>query len=154
MYLCGEGETLLHWETFPFFLGLFFLQHIKAKSMEQDAVRLNKFISDTGLCSRREADRFIEQGVVFINGRTAVIGDQVKPGDRVKVNGHRLEPRPAEDMVFIALNKPAGITSTTERDARDNIVSYVKHSQRIFPIGRLDKDSQGLIFLTNNGDIR
>ena len=121
--------------------------------MEQDAVRLNKFISDTGLCSRREADRFIEQGVVFINNRQAVIGDQVMPGDRVKVNGHRLEPRPVEDMVFIALNKPVGITSTTERDVRDNIVSYVKHSQRIFPIGRLDKDSQGLIFLTNNGDI-
>ncbi len=121
--------------------------------MEQDAVRLNKFISDTGLCSRREADRFIEQGVVFINGRPAVIGDQVKAGDRVKVNGHRLEPRPEEDMVFIALNKPVGITSTTERDVRDNIVRYVNHSQRIFPIGRLDKDSQGLIFLTNNGDI-
>ncbi len=121
--------------------------------MGQDAVRLNKFISDTGLCSRREADRFIEQGVVFINGRQAVIGDQVMPGDRVKVNGHRLEPRPVEDMVFIALNKPVGITSTTERDVRDNIVRYVNHSQRIFPIGRLDKDSQGLIFLTNNGDI-
>jgi len=121
--------------------------------MEQDAVRLNKFISDTGLCSRREADRFIEQGVVFINNRQAVIGDQVMPGDRVKVNGHRLEPRPVEDMVFIALNKPVGITSTTEREVRDNIVSYVKHSQRIFPIGRLDKDSQGLIFLTNNGDL-
>lgn len=121
--------------------------------MEQDAVRLNKFISDTGLCSRREADRFIEQGVVFINGRQAVIGDQVMPGDRVKVNGHRLEPRPVEDMVFIALNKPVGVTSTTEKDVRDNIVSYVKHTQRIFPIGRLDKDSQGLIFLTNNGDL-
>src|SRR5690606_21356512 len=102
--------------------------------MEQDAVRLNKFISDTGLCSRREADRFIEQGVVFINNRQAVIGDQVLPGDRVKVNGHRLQPRPVEDMVFIALNKPVGITSTTEKDVRDNIVSYVKHSQRIFPI--------------------
>src|SRR5690554_6674351 len=121
--------------------------------MEQDAVRLNKFISDTGLCSRREADRFIEQGTVFINGRKAVVGDQVKGGDRVKVNGHMLEPRPIEDMVFIALNKPVGITSTTEKDVRDNIVRYVNHSQRIFPIGRLDKDSQGLIFMTNNGDI-
>lgn len=121
--------------------------------MEQDAVRLNKFISDTGLCSRREADRFIEQGTVYINGRKAVIGDQVKGGDRVKVNGHHLEPRPKEDMVFIALNKPVGITSTTEKDVKGNIVQYVHHSQRIFPIGRLDKDSQGLIFLTNNGDM-
>lgn len=121
--------------------------------MLQDPVRLNKFISDTGLCSRREADRFIEQGVVVINDRQAVIGDQVMPGDRVRVNGHHLEPRPIEDMVFIALNKPVGVTSTTEKDVRDNIVSYVNHSQRIFPIGRLDKDSQGLIFLTNNGDL-
>ena len=121
--------------------------------MEQDAVRLNKFISDTGLCSRREADRFIEQGTVYINGRKAVIGDQVKGGDRVKVNGHHLEPRPIEDMVFIALNKPVGITSTTEKEVKGNIVQYVHHSQRIFPIGRLDKDSQGLIFLTNNGDM-
>ena len=146
-------EYLLHRETFPFFLGLYPHQPIKAKPMEQDAVRLNKFISDTGLCSRREADRFIEQGTVFINGRKAVVGDQVKGGDRVKVNGHMLEPRPIEDMVFIALNKPVGITSTTEKDVRDNIVRYVNHSQRIFPIGRLDKDSQGLIFMTNNGDI-
>lgn len=121
--------------------------------MEQHTVRLNKFISDSGLCSRREADKFIEQGVVFINGRLAIIGDQVKAGDRVKVNGHKLEPRPIEDMIFIALNKPVGVTSTTEHDVKDNIVSYVNHSQRIFPIGRLDKDSQGLIFLTSNGDL-
>jgi len=116
-------------------------------------MRLNKFISESGLCSRREADRFITQGVVFINKRKAEVGDQVKIGDRVRVNGNELEPRQGEDIIFIALNKPAGITSTTEENVRDNIVQFVNHSTRIFPIGRLDKDSQGLIFLTNNGDM-
>ena len=119
----------------------------------QDAVRLNKFISESGLCSRREADRFIAGGHVFINGKRANIGDQVHTGDKVRVNGHELEPMQAEDVVFIALNKPVGITSTTEEGVRDNIVQFVNHSARIFPIGRLDKDSQGLIFLTNNGDL-
>jgi 23S rRNA pseudouridine2604 synthase len=116
-------------------------------------VRLNKFISESGLCSRREADRYISQGSVFINGRKAVIGDQVQPGDQVKVNGNLLEPLAEEDLVFIALNKPAGITSTTEDKVATNIIDFVNHSSRIFPIGRLDKDSQGLIFLTNNGDM-
>jgi len=116
-------------------------------------MRLNKFISESGMCSRREADRFIENGVVFINNRRANIGDQVKVGDRVRVNGIELEPRQGEDNIFIALNKPVGVTSTTEANVRDNIVSFVNHSKRIFPIGRLDKDSQGLILLTNNGDM-
>ena len=116
-------------------------------------MRLNKFISESGLCSRREADRFIERGLVTINRRKAVIGDQVKVGDKVSVNGRELEPREGEDVVFIALNKPVGITSTTEESVHDNIVHFVNHSKRIFPVGRLDKDSQGLIFLTNDGDI-
>jgi len=119
---------------------------------DMDVVWLNKFISESGLCSRREADKYIEQGLVFINNRKAQKGDQVKPGDRVRVNGRELEPRQAEDIVFIALNKPPGIVSTSER-VRDNIVQYVNHTTRLFPIGRLDKDSQGLIFLTNNGDM-
>lgn len=116
-------------------------------------MRLNKFISESGLCSRREADRFIERGLVLINKRKAVIGDQVKVGDKVCVNGQHLEPREGDDIVFIALNKPVGITSTTEENVHDNIVQFVNHSKRIFPIGRLDKDSQGLIFLTNDGDV-
>lgn len=116
-------------------------------------MRLNKFISESGLCSRREADRYIEQGHVFINGRRASIGDQVKPRDKVRVNGIELEPREQEESIFIALNKPPGITSTTEEGVRDNIVRFVNHSKRIFPVGRLDKDSQGLIFLTNEGDM-
>lgn len=116
-------------------------------------IRLNKFISESGLCSRREADRFIESGRVIINKRKAVIGDIVKPGDVVTVNGQQLEPRKGEELIFIALNKPTGITSTTELNVRDNIIQFVNHQKRIFPIGRLDKDSQGLIFLTNNGDL-
>ncbi|WP_316801551.1 23S rRNA pseudouridine(2604) synthase RluF [Pedobacter frigidisoli] len=117
------------------------------------ATRLNKFISESGLCSRREADRFIEKGNVFINGKRAKIGDQVYAGDKVMVNGHNIEPKEESSFVLLAFNKPVGITSTTESNVRDNIVDYVNYSERIFPIGRLDKDSQGLIFLTNNGDI-
>ena len=121
--------------------------------LPDSSVRLNKYISESGICSRREADRYIEQGNVFLNGKRATIGDQVKPGDVVKVNGQLIEPRESEDLVLIALNKPVGIVSTTEDGERDNIVDFVNHSKRVFPIGRLDKDSQGLIFLTNHGDL-
>ena len=121
--------------------------------MSESATRLNKYISESGICSRREADRFIEQGNVFINGKRAKVGDQVFPNDKVKVNGQLIEAPDAEDVVFIALNKPVGIVSTTEHSERNNIVDYVSHTTRIFPIGRLDKDSQGLIFLTNVGDL-
>ncbi len=121
--------------------------------MQERSIRINKFISETGICSRREADRFIDQGVVVLNGRKANMGDQVKAGDRVTVNGKELKPRKEDDIVFIALNKPVGIISTTEEHVRNNIVQFVNHSKRLFPVGRLDKDSQGLIFLTNDGDI-
>jgi len=121
--------------------------------MQQNSIRINKYISESGLCSRREADRFIERGVVFINERKANIGDLVKAGDSVRVNGNELEPFQSEDIIFIALNKPVGITSTTEENVHNNIVQFVNHSKRIFPIGRLDKESQGLIFLTNKGDM-
>lgn len=117
------------------------------------STRLNKYISESGICSRRQADKFIENGNVFINGKRAKVGDQVWPGDRVVVNGNSIEPRKEEDAIFIAFNKPVGVTSTTEASTKNNIVDYVNHSERIFPIGRLDKDSQGLIFLTSNGDI-
>jgi 23S rRNA pseudouridine2604 synthase len=116
-------------------------------------MRLNKFISENGICSRREADRYIENGHVFINGKRAAVGAKVNPGDRVRVNGIDLEPREQEDTIFIALNKPPGITSTTEEGVKDNIVRFVNHSKRVFPVGRLDKDSQGLILLTNDGDM-
>ncbi|SFU30204.1 23S rRNA pseudouridine(2604) synthase RluF [Halomonas korlensis] len=117
--------------------------------------RINKYISESGLCSRREADRYVEQGNVRIDGKRATPGDQVVAGSVVKVNGQVIEPLELEeeDLVFIALNKPVGIVSTTEPGEKANIVDFVKHGARIFPIGRLDKDSQGLIFLTNNGDL-
>ncbi|HEX4500485.1 MAG TPA: 23S rRNA pseudouridine(2604) synthase RluF [Scandinavium sp.] len=117
------------------------------------SIRLNKYISESGICSRRDADRYIEQGNVFINGKRAVVGDQVVVGDVVKVNGQLIEPRQEDDLVLIVLNKPVGIVSTTENGEKDNIVDFVNHSSRVFPIGRLDKDSQGLIFLTNHGDL-
>lgn len=117
--------------------------------------RINKYISESGMCSRREADRYIEQGNVQIDGRRATPGDRVVPGSVVKVNGQVVEPLELEeeDLVFIALNKPVGIVSTTDPVEKANIVDFVGHGARIFPIGRLDKDSQGLIFLTNNGDL-
>lgn len=113
--------------------------------------RLNKFISDSGYCSRREADKFIENGGVTVNGKKAHIGDRVFPGQKVKVNGYLIE----SDVkpVYIAFNKPVGVVSTSDPNERDNIVDFISHEQRIFPIGRLDKDSQGLILLTNDGDI-
>lgn len=121
--------------------------------MKSNSIRLNKFISESGMCSRREADEHIERGRVFINKKKAMIGDQVHVGDRVVVNGIALEPRKGDDIIFIALNKPVGIESTTDEEVPHNIIRFVNHSKRIFPIGRLDKDSQGLIFLTNNGDL-
>ncbi len=114
-------------------------------------MRINKFISSTGLCSRREADKLIEQKKVKINGKIAIIGDVTDPEDRVEVNGKLLKLQ--ETAVYIALNKPVGITCTTERNIKDNIIDFINHNERIFPIGRLDKLSEGLILLTNNGDI-
>ncbi|MCL6606175.1 MAG: 23S rRNA pseudouridine(2604) synthase RluF [Paenibacillus sp.] len=114
-------------------------------------MRINKFISDTGYCSRREADKLVEAGRVTINGEQAVLGSQAVPGDDVRIDGQALETE--SKTVYIALNKPTGITSTTEEHIRGNIVDFVGHHERIFPIGRLDKDSEGLILLTNDGDI-
>ncbi|CAI2525539.1 Ribosomal large subunit pseudouridine synthase F [Serratia ficaria] len=117
------------------------------------SIRLNKYISDSGICSRRHADRHIKQGNVLINGRPAVVGAQVFVGDIVQVNGQPIAPRAAEELVLIALNKPVGILTSMSKHERDNIGDLVNHSQRIFPVGRLDKASQGLIFLTNRGEL-
>lgn len=114
-------------------------------------MRINKFISETGFCSRREADRLVESGKVTINGVTAELGSQAEDGDDVRINGQPIKEK--RKHVYIALNKPVGITSTTERHIQGNIVDFVGHKERIFPIGRLDKDSEGLILMTNDGDI-
>ena len=115
-------------------------------------MRINKFLSETGITSRRGADKFIEAQRVTINGRLAELGSKVEPGDEVQVDGKVVE-QPEQQYVYLALNKPVGITSTTERHIEGNIVDFVNHPERIFHIGRLDKDSEGLILLTNDGDI-
>ncbi len=114
-------------------------------------MRLNKFLAEAGACSRREADQWIEAGRVTVNGARAVLGTQVNDGDDVRVDGQPLRSRPKR--VYLALNKPIGIECTTDRDVPGNIVDFVGYPERIFPVGRLDKDSEGLILLTNDGDI-
>jgi len=117
--------------------------------------RLNKFISESGFCSRREADKLIEQNRVTINGKHPELGTKVLPGDTVEVDGKQIDASPdnKSDRIYIAYNKPIGITCTTERHVRGNIIDAIRHKERIFPIGRLDKPSEGLIFLTSDGDI-
>lgn len=114
-------------------------------------ISVNKYISDTGFCSRREADKYIEQGRVTINDNIASKGNRVKDGDVVEVDGEPLKKKKA--TIYMALNKPKGITCTTDTKDKSNIIDFVNYSSRIFPIGRLDKLSEGLIFLTNDGDI-
>lgn len=118
----------------------------------QADIRINKYLSDKGLCSRREADRLIAQGRVRINGKVAEMGSRVAAGDVVELNGKRISSE-LETRIYMAFNKPVGITCTTDRAIRGNIVDYINYPQRIFHVGRLDKDSEGLILMTNDGDI-
>jgi 23S rRNA pseudouridine2604 synthase len=118
-----------------------------------ESVRINKFLSEAGYCSRRAADKLIEEGRVTINGLVPEMGTKINPGNEVHVDG-KLISAPKEEFIYIAFNKPVGIVCTTDIKAeKDNIIEYINHPKRIFPIGRLDKPSEGLIFLTNDGDI-
>lgn len=114
-------------------------------------VRINKYLADAGVCSRRAADAFIEEGKVFIDGRRAVAGDRVEKGQTVVFQGKELEKE--EQLVLLALNKPRGIVCTSDTREPDNVVEFVGYGKRIYPVGRLDKDSEGLLLLTNDGNI-
>lgn len=120
--------------------------------MEENLKRLNKFIGETGFCSRREADKIIEEGRVTINGVVPELGTKVAPDDEVRIDGKLIREK-REKPVYLAFNKPVGIECTTNLEVRNNIVDYINYPTRIFPIGRLDKASEGLIFMTNDGDI-
>ena len=120
--------------------------------MEENLTRINKFLSETGYCSRREADKLLEEGRITINGIIPEMGTKVSPQDEVRVDG-KLVREKFEKPVYLAFNKPVGIECTTNLDVRYNIVDFINYHQRIFPIGRLDKASEGLIFMTNDGDI-
>ncbi len=120
---------------------------------DSSSTRINKYLSEAGFCSRRAADKLIEQGRVTINGQVPEMGTKITPGDEVRVDG-KLITAPKEEFIYIAFNKPVGIVCTTDNSReKDNIIDYINHPKRIFPIGRLDKPSEGLIFLTNDGDI-
>ncbi len=120
---------------------------------EAKTTRINKYLSEVGYCSRRAADKLIEQGRITINGKAPEMGTKITPGDSVRVDGELISA-PKEAPVYLAFNKPIGIVCTTDtRVEKDNIVDFINYPKRIFPIGRLDKPSEGLIFLTNDGDI-
>ncbi|RZS98283.1 23S rRNA pseudouridine(2604) synthase RluF [Cecembia calidifontis] len=120
---------------------------------DSQGTRINKYLSEVGFCSRRAADKLIEEGKVTINGKVPEMGTKMMPGDEIRVNG-KLIAEPEEEHVYIAFNKPVGIVCTTDtKSEKDNIIDYINHPKRIFPIGRLDKPSEGLILLTSDGDI-
>ena len=120
---------------------------------QESSIRINKYLSEVGFCSRRAADGLLEQGRITINGKVPELGTQVFPQDEVRVDG-QLVGKPKQQHVYIAFNKPVGIVSTTDTlGEKDNIIDFIGHPERIFPIGRLDKDSEGLILLTSEGDL-
>lgn len=127
------------------------IEHKEIEILETEGTRLNKYLSDAGYCSRREADKLIEAGEVKIDGKVALVGSRVLPGQLVEVKGKTLSKD--ESLVLIAFHKPRGIVCTTDKREKDNIIDYINYPKRIYPIGRLDKDSEGLILLTNDGNI-
>jgi 23S rRNA pseudouridine2604 synthase len=123
--------------------------HAEKNISSDSPIRINRYICESGLCSRKAADLHVKRGVVFIDGRQAMLGDKVSCGDKVTVDGLAIEPLATDKVICIALNKPVGVVCTAASTDKLNIVDFVGYSSRIFPVGRLDKDSQGLIFLTN-----
>lgn len=119
--------------------------------MEELGIRINKYLSEAGVCSRREADRRIEAGEILIDGRIATMGDRVMPGEHVFFQGK--EVKKEEEMILLVMNKPVGIVCTAEKREKNNVIDYLNYPKRVYPVGRLDKDSEGLLLLTNNGDI-
>eukprot|EP01034_Spumella_vulgaris_P044578 gene44578-55472_t len=159
----SDTETKVKWNfkgEMPYLMLLFGMEGSLENDLQQgldnlkeqrETTNLNKWISDTGFCSRRDADELIRMGKVTVDGVTATLGNRIAGHETVLVNGEPLKAK--EELVFIAFNKPPGITSTTDQGMRDNIIDFINHPSRIFPIGRLDKPSSGLIFLTNDGNI-
>jgi 23S rRNA pseudouridine2604 synthase len=119
--------------------------------MQETGIRINKFLSEAGVCSRREADRRIEAGEIVIDGRVAVTGDKVLPDSHVFFQGREVTKE--DEMILLAMNKPAGIVCTAEKREKNNVIDFLKYPKRVYPVGRLDKESEGLLLLTNNGDI-
>lgn len=119
--------------------------------METEGIRLNKYLSEAGVCSRREADRQIEAGAVLVNGRTAMVGTRIMPGDCVEYQGREVHNR--QKPVLLLLNKPPGIVCTAEKREKNNVVDYLHYPVRLYPVGRLDKNSRGLLLMTNQGDL-
>ncbi len=121
------------------------------KQNNQEGININKYISDTGACSRREAEKFIIEGRVMINNKVAILGNRVYANDVVMLDFEKIKSK--ADNIYIAFNKPVGVICTTDLKIKNNIISFINHPKRMFPIGRLDKESEGLIFLTNDGNI-
>lgn len=119
--------------------------------MEQQGIRLNKYLSDAGICSRREADRKIEAGLVYVDGEAAIMGQRVFPSQEITIQGKKIQKE--QEKVVLAFNKPKGIVCTTSKKDPDNIIDFLNYGKRIYPIGRLDKASEGLILLTNQGEL-
>lgn len=126
-------------------------QDFKEKISTGEPMRLNKFLSDAGVCSRRQADRYVEQGRILIDGEPAQLGQKVPAGQEVRVDGKCISI--SRKQIVLAVNKPKGIVCTTEKRERDNIVDFLKYPERVYPVGRLDKDSEGLILMTNDGEL-
>ena len=119
--------------------------------METEFIRINKFLSEAGVCSRRGADRLVEEGRVTIDGKVAVLGDQILPGQKVLVDGREIQRE--DEKILLAFHKPKGIVCTAEKREKNNIIDYIHYPKRIYPVGRLDKDSEGLLLLTNDGEL-